>query len=363
MKTTTLLFLATILSSCAAAPPQPIHYVITGPASPDLSDPIRYAVRLTVETPEASFTRSGVMIDPRGYVLTTYSAVGNTTEGEGIPGELFADGQNIRVQLFDSPFLPSEREYLAEVVRGDLRLNFALLRIVSDVEGAALDPELRFPSVDLDHVSERFGLAAMGWMVGAHATHRSPLIDLMSFTHCWANSSGALSACSGWTFAPSMDGAGMFDGDGRLLAIGMSPRVYRPINRLPAAWRQALAQGPIDNQELSGIDVLRDGEWVEVTPVGDLVAAPSEESSYRREAEGGGQTYYFRVESSSPGTVRAVPPMRIRVSQGGRALAMGNGEVFVSGAPRTMVAVTVPDAEDPRGLFLRVQFEPNRRAQ
>ena len=61
------------------------------PEAPDLTSRGAAAVRLRVQDASVSLTRSGVMIDPRGYLLTTFSAVGvNAARARGgRPGTLY----------------------------------------------------------------------------------------------------------------------------------------------------------------------------------------------------------------------------------------------------------------------------------
>jgi hypothetical protein len=355
----TTLAAATLAGSTAGCGPAVTHthasIVFASPATPDLTSRAAAAVRLRVQDASVSLTRSGVIVDPRGYVLTTFSAVGITAARArgGRPGTLYGGGDEVRVEIFDGPFSSTPTEHVGRVVRGDLRLNLALVRITGTADGP-LPPEQRFPAIELP---EEAALAwgGFGWAIGA-----SPAVPTLTAFHANTtagihNSEGQLAGYLVNIVEPSLDGAGYYDGAGSFVGIYMNGFV-RPVGRFPRAWREALAAGPIDDRVIDGVVPLVPGQWAEVSPIGDGVFVVGEDES-RTDAT---EELLFAVPANVAGTVEVEPPVSIVAYQRGRALQTGNGEIFVPAEPDVFVAVRMPRPDDPRGLRVRVRFTPER---
>lgn len=320
------------------------------PAAPDLTSRGAAAARLRVQDASVSLTRSGVVIDARGYVLTTFSAVGvgAARARGGRPGTLYAGGDEVRVELFDGPYSSTPTEYVGRVVRGDLRLNLALVRITGTPDGPLAD-DAHFAAIDLPSEAS-LAWGGFGWAIGA-----SPTIPSLTALHAntmagISNSEGTLAGFLVNMTEPTLDGGGFYDAEGRFVGIYMNGFV-RPVSRVPSAWREALAAGPIDDRVIDGVTTLEVGRWVEVGPIGDGVFVQGDESHADVAEE-----YLFALPAPTAGTLEVQPPVSVTAYQRGRVLQSGNGEIYVPAEPDVYVAVRMPRPSDPTGLRLRVRF-------
>lgn len=327
--------------------------VFASPATPDLTNRAASAVRLRVHDASVSLTRSGVMIDPRGYVLTSFTSVGaSSARSRGPrPGTLYGGGDEVRVEVFDGPFSATPTEYVGRVVRGDIRLNLALVRITGTADGP-LDPDVRFAAVE-PPAEVPLAWGSFGWTIGASASMPSLSANHANVMGGISNSEGELAGYLVNFTDASLDGSGYYDAEGRLAGVYMNGFV-RPTNRIPTAWRQALAAGPIDDRVIDGVEELSPGSWLEVTRIGDTVFAQGDGESDPAEE------FVFAVPNRVAGTVEVEPPVSIVAYQRGRALQSGTGEIFVPGESDVYVAVRMPRPDDPRGLRLRVRFVAER---
>ena len=98
---------------------------------------IQASVRIESDTPRGVISGSGTVIDPRGYVLTNFHVVGHLRNESGTPGVHHAP--RFRVALVRSERGIVVDEYLAEVVRGHIALDLAILKIVARADGAPLE--------------------------------------------------------------------------------------------------------------------------------------------------------------------------------------------------------------------------------
>jgi hypothetical protein len=321
------------------------------PQTPDLSSRGAAAVRLRVQDASVSLTRSGVMIDPRGYLLTTFSSVGIQAARArgGRPGTLYGGGDEVRVEIFDGPYSSAPVEHVGRVVRGDLRLNLALVRITAGPDGP-LPPDARFAAVE-PPTDATLAWGGFGWAIGA-----SPAVPSLTAFHANTtagiqNSSGQIAGFLVNMVEPTLDGAGYYDADGQLVGVYMNGFV-RPTSRIPVAWREALAAGPLDDRVIDGITTLEPGRWAEPSPIGDAVFVPGEDET-RADAT---EEFLFALPSTAAGTIEVEPPVSVTAYQRGRILQSGNGEIYVPAEPDVYVAVRMPRPTDPRGLRLRVRF-------
>lgn len=330
-----------------------VHTTITfaSPDAPDLTSRGGAAVRLRVQDASVSLTRSGVMIDPRGYLLTTFTAVGvgAARSRGGRPGTLFGGGDEVRVEVFEGPYSSTPTEYVGRVVRGDLRLNLALVRITGSPDGP-LAGDVRFAAVE-PPADATLAWGGFGWAIGA-----SPTIPTLTAFHANTtagiqNSEGRIAGFLVNMVEPTLDGAGYYDASGALVGVYMNGFV-RPTSRIPTSWREALAAGPIDDRVIDGITTLEPGRWAEASPIGDAVFIPGEDETRADVVE----EYLFALPATAAGTIEVEPPVSVTAYQRGRILQSGNGEIYVPAEPDVYVAVRMPRPTDPRGLRLRVRF-------
>ena len=344
--------------ACGSQPErQPVSIVFATRPAPDVSAGVAATVRLRMEDGRASYLRSGVIIDPRGYVLTSFSAVGveNISEryrGQGSrPGTLY-DGDRVQVEVFDGPYSGSPTTYIARVVRGDMRLNLALLRIVGTLDGA-LPPDQRFPAVDLSQVADAPRWGSTGLAVGAGANLPSLTVQPATITAGIHNSHDQIAGYLVDLRSVTLDGAPFFDAEGKFAGI-LSRGFLRPPERVPSAWRETLSSGDIDERLVEGIERLEAGVWSEIDLIGD---SPYRPPTSDREFEAS-ENFFYLLPNLQSGTLVTVPAVPIVAYRGGQPIAGGTGEVFVAAEADVLVAVRMPRPNDPRGLNLRVRFEP-----
>jgi hypothetical protein len=96
--------------------------------------------------------------------------------------------------------------------------------------------------------------------------------------------------------------------------------------------------------------------WAEVDLIGDSAYVPPLEET----ASDATEEFLFRAPSSTAGSILVEPAVSVSAYSGGRPLESGTGEIFITAEPDVMVAVRMPRPDDPRGLRLRVRFEPLR---
>lgn len=347
-----------MLGACASQPPpQPVTLVFATRPAPDVSQGAAAAVRLRVEDGQTSYLRSGVMVDPRGYVLTSFSAVGveslsdSRRGGNGRPGTLY-DAEHVQVEVFDGPFATNPRIYVARVVRGDIRLNLALLRIVGTLDGA-LPEDQRFAAIDLATLPSAPRWGSSGLAIGAGANVPSLTVRPGTLIAGIRNSHDEIAGYLVDLYFSTLDGAPYFDADGEFAGV-LSRGFLRPPERVPEAWRAELAAGDLDTLEVLGVEQLEPGVWAEIDLIGDSPYRPSGDESSREVTE----DFFFMLPSMRSGTIIAEPAVSISAYRGGQPIAGGSGEVFVAAEADVLVAVRMPRPSDPRGLRLRVRFEP-----
>lgn len=346
------------LGACTAAPPtQPVNLVFATRGTPDLSQGAAAAVRLRVEDGQTSYVRSGVLIDPRGYVLTSFSSVGVESLGEARrggaarPGTLY-DSERVQVEIFEGPYTATPQTYIARVVRGDIRLNLALLRITETLDGVLVGDEQRFPFIDLASIASEPRWGSSGLAIGAGANLPSLMVRPGTLIAGIRNSRDQIAGYLVDLSMITLDGAPYFDGEGRFAGL-LSRGFLRPPERIPEAWRNELAAGAIDTLEVQGIEVLEPGVWSDIDLIGDSPFRQSFDDD--REVT---EDFFYRLPNLRAGTIVAEPAVLITVYQGGRRIAGGSGEVFIAAEADVLVAVSMPRPNNPRGLRLRVRFEP-----
>ena len=331
----------------------PVTLVFSSPEAPDLAPFAASIVRVRTADGSSVLTRSGAMIDPRGYVLTTFSSIGSSgTRGRTVrPGTLFGGGDDVRVEVFDGPFSTAPTEYIGRVVRGDIRLNLALVRITASVDGPLADDQ-RFASLD-PATDVPLSWGSFGWIVGSVPTVPSLVAFHSNVAAAITNSEGVVAGYVLNSWDTSLEGAPFFDADGRFAGVHVAGFV-RPVSRMPAAWRDELAASALDDRRIEGLVALTSGTWAEVAPIGDSVfSTHSEESSSRAEVL---EEFVFTVPNAQSGTFTVEPPVTVAAYQRGRSLLSGTGEIYIPGEPDVYVVVRMPRPSDPRGLRLRVRF-------
>lgn len=298
---------------------------IAQPMGPDLRD---WSSVVKIITPGGRVAPgSGVVVHPRGYVLTSFGVVGETTTGSStLPGTLHDSGNRYILLSSDSPATRARPRWIAEVVRGHVRLDLALLRIVSDVGGRALsgarfralasgDPRLPRQRSSLQVLGFRAGQGRPNAVPGAlQARRRDALGQLASIR---------LAA----PFDRGLEGGGALDAAGRLVAIASSGAEGRltPVSVVPAEWRTMMARGERQELQVQGLRTLEAGQELH-----EVAANPT-----RRE------THFFKLGQPRPESIQIRPGLMVdALDRKGRRLRRSRGALQLRDLPNaTMLAV------------------------
>lgn len=333
----------------------------------DLSDrytrrAVRAAVKITTELrPGEGATGSGSIIDPRGYVLTNFHVVGHTHPGSGTPGSLFNAANQVRISVVSSPRESARERYLGRVVRADARLDLALVRIVSEVDGTPIPPSRRFPAIptaDTRRLRPGSRLYAFGFPLGVQTIN----VTSGEMSGFQMNSRDEVA----WIrtdaeFNPGNSGGMLLDRRGRLVAIPtavlsgqgtLEPiELARPVERMPEEWMHALRRGHIDDVRVVGVPVLPLGREFEDEAVGDSGAFDRPE------------VHYYGLPAHRPLRVEVSPALALGLLRAdGHVVRASLGELVVRSADPNDVVLAIlipPRAESGGGtLAIRIRARP-----
>jgi len=337
------------------ATPAPTRADVLSPAA--RARCIQSIARIESDTTRGTISGSGTVIDLRGYVLTNFHVVGRTDPSDGAIGTLYA--KRLRVALVRDERGTVRDEFLAEVVRGDVRLDLALLRIVARADGQAIrsaEYAAGFAAMALAPLVPALGTSV--WALGFPAGVRTINITAGQISGFESNSAGAVA----WMrtdaeFNPGNSGGALVDEQCRLVGIptamshALEPiEIARPGTRVPEEWRNAmrgtavLAAAPIEGfHELGTL-----AEFVD-TDSGDGYGAF-------------GEMHYYRLPAERPGVVSISPRLEAGVIAPNRPYdGTRVGQVLLTAADgaNAILAVLVPRGTDGRSPSVRLRFTPN----
>lgn len=315
---------------------------------------IQSMVRIEIDTPRGTLSGSGTVIDPRGYILTNFHVVGHLRHDTGVPG--VHHGSLFRVAVVQSERGRVVDEYLAEVVRGHVTLDLAVIHVVARVDGTPLDPSAPFVAMTV-----RDDLPALGarvWALGFPTGVRTINVTSGQVAGFVDNTSGDTAWMRTDTeFNPGNSGGALIDRECRLVGVptavsreAIEPiELARPAARVPRAWLTALrGGGPITAEPTEGlrdIPILVD---ITDTEAGDGSA-------------GDGEVRYYRLPSARPGVVSISPRLdAAAIGPGGRLIRRGSGQVLITMADgaSTLIGVFLPRGRDGRAPTVHLRYTP-----
>lgn len=318
---------------------------------------IQSMVRIEVDTPRGTLSGSGTVIDPRGYILTNFHVVGHLGHETGTPG--VHHNTRFRVAVVHSERGLVVDEYLAEVVRGHVTLDLAVIHIVSRVDETPLSGA-PFTAMEVRHDVPSLG--ARVWALGFPTGVRTINVTAGQVAGFEDNNAGEAAWMRTDTeFNPGNSGGALIDRDCRLVGVptavsrtAIEPiELARPSARVPASWLASLGTGaeltPEPTEGLREIAIL--------TEIADAEAG---DASGR-----GGEVRYYRLPGARPGVVTLSPRLELgAIGPGGRIIRRGSGQVLItsSDGPNTLIAVVVPRGRDGRAPTVRLRFTPMREA-
>ncbi|MCA9532854.1 MAG: trypsin-like peptidase domain-containing protein [Myxococcales bacterium] len=308
--------------------------------------------RVEVDTPGGILSGSGTLIDPRGYVLTNFHVVGHRNHESGTPGVLRA--QRFRIALVRNERDIVDDEYVAEVVRGHVRLDLALLRIVGRADEAPL-PSTPFPAMPVR--ADLAPLSTPVWALGFPAGMRTIHVTAGQIAGFENDNGGQPSWMRTDTeFNPGNSGGALIDASCRMVGVptavaeSVEPiELARPSTRIPPAWLSALGSGAHLTAEPT--EGLRE--------IGVLTSIEDAESG--EQVGGNRELRYYRLPAARPGVASVSPRLVIAtMGPGGRVIRESQGQVLVtaSDGPATLIAVLVPRGRDGRTPSVELRYTP-----
>jgi hypothetical protein len=318
---------------------------------------IQSMVRIEVDTPRGTLSGSGTFIDPRGYILTNFHVVGHLGHETGTPG--VHHNTRFRVAVVHTERGLVVDEYLAEVVRGHVTLDLAIIHIVSRVDETPLGGA---PFTAMTVRRDVPSLGSRVWALGFPTGVRTINVTAGQVAGFEDNNAGdAAWMRTDTEFNPGNSGGALIDRDCRLVGVptavsraAIEPiELARPSARVPAHWITALA---------SGADVTPEPTegFREIAMLTEIADAEAGDSSGRS-----GEVRYYRLPAARPGVVTLSPRLELgAIGPGGRIIRRGSGQVLItsSDGPNTLIAVVVPRGRDGRAPTVRLRFTPMREA-
>ncbi len=323
---------------------------------------VRAAVKITAEgRPGEVSTGSGSIIDARGYVLTNFHVVGHTHPGDGAPGSFINANNQVRISMVSSARESAEERFIGRVVRADVRLDLALVRIVSEVDGTAIPASRRFPTIamaDTSHLRPGSRLFAFGFPLGVRTINVTS--GEMSGFHMNSREEVAWIRTDA-EFNPGNSGGMLLDRQGRLVAIPtavLSGRgtlepieLARPVERIPSEWRSALRRGHIEDVEVGGIPAIALG--VELTD-----EATGDGNAFDRP-----EMHYYALPAERPLRVTVSPALSVGLlAPNGRVIREGRGtlEVRSTDPPNALLGILIPPRAASGGGTLAIRINTRR---
>lgn len=288
-------------------------------------------------------TGSGAIIDPRGYVLTNFHVVGRR-DGPYVGSLLQADGLFF-IETVESSRHRLVRTHIARLVRGAVRRDLALLRIVATVSGDSLPARTRFRTVQIGGTS-RVGPGTPVAAIGFPAGRRTVEATGGQVTGVETDGNGDLA----WLridarLNPGSSGGLLIDRRGRLIGIpsviltdSTEPIEFaRAANQIPAEWLREMRSG--------GIDDVRVEETIRLLPG---TSHTTSILGHSQPPSNGAEVAYFQVgPRSTRARVVTDPPVAVGlVDADGRVVRYDVGAVELDPGEEVGVAVVAQRTDD-----------------
>ncbi|MBX7191182.1 MAG: serine protease [Sandaracinaceae bacterium] len=314
---------------------------------------ITSVARIEVDTPRGTLSGTGTVIDARGYVLTNFHVAGHADQRTGLPGTHHA--RRYRVAITRTERDEVEDRYVAEVVRGSLPLDLALLRIVEHADGTPLTSADTFAPMTIRDGSPELGTQV--WALGFPAGVRTVNITAGQVAGFERNADGETAWLRTDTeFNPGNSGGALIDRECRLVGVptavsdNVEPiELARPATRIPAHWLVALRAGTVlASEPTEGI--------LPLSTLTELVDVHLGDSAGR-----GGELRFYALPRERPGVVSITPRLDMGiVGAGGRILREGEGQALVTASDpaSSLVIVFVPRGQSGAFPRVRVRYTP-----
>lgn len=267
---------------------------------------------------------TGVTIDRRGYVLTNFHAVGHISASNGIPGSLFSKANRYELELYD-PRSEDPVVWVARVVRGDIRADLALLRLMAPM--GRDNQQGYFPSVAWGS-TQGLGRNSVLWAIGYKDSGAKPTLVRVTVKDIKRSQ---LSRLSWIYFQPGIDkgftGGALLNSMASVTAVSTGAVEQtkantfdraRPVERISNDWLDALKRGDIHDTKIEGFKALADAGEAHELAEGDGPTAQ--------------QSHFFAAPTRRPVTISVTPQLPLTLlSPSGKVLNRGNGTMTLSG--------------------------------
>lgn len=314
---------------------------------------ITSVVRIEVDTPRGTLSGTGTILDPRGYVLTNFHVAGHTDQRSGMPGTQHA--RRYRVAITRNERDEVEDRYVAELVRGHLPLDLALLRVVARADGSELTASDTFVPMAVREGSPELGTQV--WALGFPAGVRTINITAGQVAGFERNADGETAWLRTDTeFNPGNSGGALIDRECRMVGIptavsdNVEPiELARPSTRIPTTWIASLRAGTtLSAEPTEGILPLSTLTELLDTHLGDAAGR-------------GGELRFYSLPRERPGVVSVSPRLDMGIlGSGGRILREGEGQALVTASdpPSALVVVVVPRGQSGAFPRVRIRYAP-----
>lgn len=309
---------------------------------------IRASVKVVMLTPGGGgSTGSGSMIDPRGYVLTNFHVVGHMRPETGTPGTLLSPDNRVHLATVDDARQSARPRWRGVVVRGDVRLDLALIRIIGDANGNPVG-NVRFPTIPMAG-TRALRPGSRVWAFGFPLGVRTINVTQGSIAGFQMNAREEVAWLrSDAEFNPGNSGGMLVDARGQLVAVptqvyhgrgrALEPvELARPVERIPAEWLEAMRRGAIEDVRITGVGAVGVGRPIRDAAFGDdgTLDAPD-------------QHFYTLADVRGAARIRTEPPLPVALLHRDGVLREGRGVVELAEAdPRdAVISVLVPNAAD-----------------
>jgi hypothetical protein len=295
------------------------------------------------------------MIDPRGYILTNFHVVGHTRPGRGIPGQLINPNNHYQIATIGHARESARPNWQGMVVRGDARLDLAIIRVMADQSGNRVRgaPFSTIPIGSADRMRPGTRLWAFGFPLGVRTIN----VTGGHLTGFELNARDEISWLrSDAEFNPGNSGGMLVDARGRLIGIPtavvsgrntLEPiELARPADRIPAQWLRDLRRGHLTGVEISGVRALRHGHVIQEEITGDHAAL------------GGSNWTFYRLPSHRPGIVQMNQRLPVAVADfRGRIIRRGMGSVDIAPDDPTDMLAGVQNGQVEEVIRYAIRFE------
>lgn len=306
---------------------------------------VRSTVQVRVQNQSGTSSGSGTFIDPRGYILTNFHVVGRMfANPPHAAGTLFDPANRVTILYTDSDRSEARPEWIGQVVRGDARLDFALIRIVSRADGSALPPNFTFPFLS-PTAATNLRLGAAVFAFGYPLDARTPSVTGGHIEGFQSNAEGAIS----WIrtdaeFNPGNSGGLLVDDGGNFIGVpsrvaqrdgAISPVEFaRPAERMPQSFVEAMASSASDFR-VEGIVTLPATGSATIRATGDMTQSNREDF------------FIVNIPDTRPLTISVPAPHHIALYLGDQFVREAEGTMIVGAydRPGTSAVIAVILAE------------------